>query len=638
MRRYYFCLALKLCCVMFIMSAIQFFPLNQSAQALTASFGPPYRGRLENGVPFPTQFSGYRLREQDRTYATPELVGAILDAVDAVQKQFPDAPDLYIGDFSNPSGGPMNNHRSHQNGRDVDLGMYVKGDRALTSFMAMNEENLDVPKTWALVEGLLRSQRIQYIFVDRIVQRPLYDYAASRGVDIEYLNRVFGCAGGKVIKHIGGHQDHIHVRIFSPWSTLASKVGEGESQKRAIIEMAQQAYMPKKVLYYAKGTERNLDSLARSFGVCREDLYRWNGLSDSEALTQGNCLVFYKRGFEIEPVHLAQSLQADFFAPLPPVQVASLRAGREDSDIRASVLDSAEREKQPDASAPSVVAAHSSRRVDARESDVKEKQSEPPAASSQTIYSARRGDTIQKIAKKSGVSVGALCELNDLKKNSKLYSGQKIKVDSTESPIAKTNIDKIVQTTGRAADLIKSKQQSTVLRFYTAEKGDTLQKVAKLSGLDLDALCKLNGLKKNEALKPGRQIKLAMVDSGSKTASDVTTATAASESGSKGSSRTVSSSKKESKAAKATGKDSKANASKIALTSKKASAADSKAHQTAKIKIATADTPKASSSKGGTSKVKNATLSSSKSEAPAKSAKSGQTAQINTKQKKKAAK
>ena len=34
-------------------------------------------------------------------------------------------------------------------------------------------------------------------------------------------------------------------------------------------------------------------------------------MDPNDALTPGACLVFYKRGFEVEPLHLARSLQPD---------------------------------------------------------------------------------------------------------------------------------------------------------------------------------------------------------------------------------------------------------------------------------------------------------------------------------------
>ncbi|HYA42145.1 MAG TPA: penicillin-insensitive murein endopeptidase, partial [Syntrophobacteraceae bacterium] len=149
--------------------------LSQTSNALTASYGHPYQGHLENGVVFPNQFPGYHVRDESRSYTTPEVVGALLDAIEAVRTQFPDTCDLFIGDFSSQCGGFATHHRSHQNGRDVDIGMYAKGNRPLNTLVPMGEENLDAAKTWCLIENLIASQRVQYIFLDRRVQKVLYE-------------------------------------------------------------------------------------------------------------------------------------------------------------------------------------------------------------------------------------------------------------------------------------------------------------------------------------------------------------------------------------------------------------------------------------------------------------------------------
>ncbi len=233
--------------------------------------------------------------------------------------------------FPAPSGGSAIHHRSHQNGRDVDVGMYAKGNRPLDTFVPMSEENLDAAKTWCLIENLIASQRVQYIFLDRRVQKVLYEYAVARGYDQAYLNRVFGNVRGSLIQHVPNHVDHMHVRFFTPWSTLAAHIGSDEAEKQAVIEVAQQSYLPKKVNYYVNGTEKGLDELARSFGVTQADLCRWNHMSPSSVLVPGSCLVFYKRSFESEPVLLARSLQPGFIAQAPRCQdgfsAARTRAG-----------------------------------------------------------------------------------------------------------------------------------------------------------------------------------------------------------------------------------------------------------------------------------------------------------------------
>jgi hypothetical protein len=384
-----------------------FFP-SQSTSAFTASIGQPYHGRLIDGVPFPEQFQGYNVRAEDRAYATPELIGALLDAVDAVRQQDPATCDLFLGDISRDGGGGINNHRSHQNGRDVDLGMFARGNRPLGTFMPMNGENLDVPKTWALIENLLRSQRVQYIFLDRRIQNLLYDYALCRGVDPTYLDHLFGGGRGSIIQHQRNHHDHMHVRFYAPWSAMAAQVGEGDEQKRSIIEMAQQAYLPKKVNYYVKGTEPSLDALAQSFGVSRKDLSRWNQLQGAESLRPGSCLVFYKRGFEMEQVRLAQSLQPNTIPEAPMVRLASLRSLGTSGEGPVSLRgDSYYRGRS---------------------------QERPPLAS----YKVRKGDTLKSIAKRNGVEVATLAKINGLKKNGALKPGRTLHVADSKSHVVLT--------------------------------------------------------------------------------------------------------------------------------------------------------------------------------------------------------
>ncbi len=376
------------------------------SQALTASFGQPYHGRLVNGIPFPRQFSGYQLREESRTYTTPEVIGAMLDAVDTVQKQFPGSPEIYVGDFSLPGGGSIGGHRSHQNGRDVDVGMYAQGNRTLNTFAPMNEENLDVPRTWAFIESLLCSQRVQYLLVDQRIQNLLYDYARSRGVDPGYLDRLFANNRGAVIQHVRNHVDHMHIRFYTPWSTMAAQVSNLDEQKRSAIEMAQQSYMPKKVYYYAKGNEKSLDALAQSFGVHRNDLCRWNEIRGGEILSPGKCLVFYKRGFELEPVHLAQSLQPDSVPETPSYQYAALRPSASyASDASPSTR---ERAHQP--------------------------QQKKSSDAVTFTYKARRGDTIEKVARRNGIDAKVLAQANGLKPGSKLKPGQKISLAGLTIP------------------------------------------------------------------------------------------------------------------------------------------------------------------------------------------------------------
>lgn len=478
----------------------------QDIQALTASYGRPYGGHLENGVPFPTQFPGYKLREESRTYTTPEVIGALLDAVEAVRTEFPDTCDVYFGDFSSTNGGSAIHHRSHQNGRDVDVGMYAKGNRPLDTLVSMNESNLDAAKTWCLIENIIRSQRVQYIFLDKSVQRILYDYAVSRGYDQDYLNRIFGNVRGSLIQHVRNHVDHFHVRFFTPWSTLAAHIGPDEAEKRMVVEMAQQSYLPKKVNYYVNGSEKSVDELAKSFGVTKKDLCKWNQISPSGVPVPGSCLVFYKRSFESEPVHLARSLQPGFIAEAPAVRMASLRT----ETSQRTVSDSSAAPARESVSEP----AETPKKVE------KEKHSAPTvtADTGPKTYVAKRGDTLDKIARRSNIDVKILCRLNGISKTTPLRPGQVVK-----TPTSRMLADSGQSATDAAPKKGSSpsaicftadpkKPGSPTAAYYTVNNGGSLQDVSRKTGISLSSLCQLNGLSRNAKLKPGQKIKLTQAD------------------------------------------------------------------------------------------------------------------------------
>jgi LysM repeat protein/murein endopeptidase len=483
MRKIDSCLNLKLpfTCLAALLLTVTL--LETPAFTLTASVGRPYQGRLVNGVPFPTQFPGYFVRDQERAYATPEAIGAVLDAIDAVRERYPDTCDLYIGDFSRPGGGPINMHRSHQNGRDADLGMYARGNRPLDTFAPMNEETLDVAKTWCFLESLLRSQHVQYIFLDRRIQRQLHEYALSQGGDPAYLEQVFATGRNSPMQHVGGHYDHMHVRFYTPWSTKAARVAEEDEQQRTAIETAQQAYLPQKVNYYVKGNEQGLEELARSFGVDRKDLCRWNQMNANDTLTPGSCMVFYKRSFEVEPVHLARSLQPDSVPDSPGLQFASVGA------------------------AGSLLGVSNSARAGRF------------SMASAGTYTIHRGDTLQRVAQRNGVDVKVLRELNGLKGNAEVKPGQKIRLVSGKvSSGAAESTGSDIQKSVHAVSVSEPKtSKNFVPAVYTADKQDTLQKIAKQQGIDLNALCQINGLNKNTALKPGQKIRLCEPETSSKT-------------------------------------------------------------------------------------------------------------------------
>ena len=57
-------------------------------------------------------------------YGTQETVDYVVAAIHAVRAQYPNVPPLRVNRLSTKDGGYLRPHKSHQNGRDVDLGFY----------------------------------------------------------------------------------------------------------------------------------------------------------------------------------------------------------------------------------------------------------------------------------------------------------------------------------------------------------------------------------------------------------------------------------------------------------------------------------------------------------------------------------
>ncbi|MEZ4266726.1 MAG: penicillin-insensitive murein endopeptidase [Myxococcota bacterium] len=189
--------------------------------------GSPQSGRLVNAEQLPPG-PGYYRRRPGHAYGTNQTISAMLEAVAAVRMAHRTIHDIAIGDISSKSGGRLRGHKSHQSGRDVDLGFYFKGQppSGPKAFLSASSHELDYEANWSLINALVgrdaSDSRVEYIFVDYRVQKRIYDWAkkkkkASQAV----LDRIFQYPNGKytlqgIIRHEPGHSDHFHVRFRCP--------------------------------------------------------------------------------------------------------------------------------------------------------------------------------------------------------------------------------------------------------------------------------------------------------------------------------------------------------------------------------------------------------------------------------------
>lgn len=198
------------------------------------SVGAPNGGALFNSVQLP-ESPLWRLADPAHAWGTRESIDFVAHAITRVNEYFPGSPVLYVGDFSGPRGGKLRPHKSHQSGRDVDLGYYYSTGEAW--YKRATSKNLDRARTWALLETLLTESRVEYVFMDRGIQPLLKEYALAQGEDPEWLSRVFEGPGNRdpIVRHRFGHATHMHVRFENPTAELTARRSYALLQKAGLV-------------------------------------------------------------------------------------------------------------------------------------------------------------------------------------------------------------------------------------------------------------------------------------------------------------------------------------------------------------------------------------------------------------------
>jgi hypothetical protein len=174
------------------------FPTIQWHRA--TSRGLPYSGSLSAGTQLPVEGRDWvtwsPVHDQvpnapHRLYGHERTVRTIVSVLAAYRAANPRAPRVVVGDLSFRGGGPMELHRSHQNGLDVDV-YYPRLDRRLLA---------------------PRSQRQ----VDRVLARDLLDRFVAAGAQVIFVGYGTGLRGpAKVVVPYPNHGDHMHVRFPPP--------------------------------------------------------------------------------------------------------------------------------------------------------------------------------------------------------------------------------------------------------------------------------------------------------------------------------------------------------------------------------------------------------------------------------------
>lgn len=170
----------------------------------------------------------------DRFYGTWGLNQLLLRAARRVAVRLPGAR-LSVGELSAKRGGTIPGHRSHQSGRDVDIGFYLVDaggrpaytehfldvradgrvvDRSQGGLGELFGMRFDAARNWELIEKLVTDDvtRVQYIFVADTVAELLLSHARATGASPVIQER----ARAVMVQpdHGHPHRNHFHVRTY----------------------------------------------------------------------------------------------------------------------------------------------------------------------------------------------------------------------------------------------------------------------------------------------------------------------------------------------------------------------------------------------------------------------------------------
>ncbi len=236
------------------------------------SMGFADEGRLINGRPFPSG-EDWIVVSPDKSWGTSETIAYVITAIEHVKARFPEAPRVRINRVSGREGGYLKPHKSHQSGRDVDLGFYYPTETPVR--IRAREKAINVALNWELIKSLAVYTDIQLILVDRRVQRILYRYALRKGEDRGWLDSLFKrrSAHGRppLIQHARKHRDHFHLRFYNP---RAQELG------RRVTPLLAQRPDQNLVMHRVRRGE-NLGSIARRYHSSVKVLKKANRLRSS---------------------------------------------------------------------------------------------------------------------------------------------------------------------------------------------------------------------------------------------------------------------------------------------------------------------------------------------------------------------
>lgn len=175
--------------------------------------GKPNRGRLLKGVQLPAS-DMVRILDEDKVWGTSHTIEHLQEAIARFRRDTGYDEPLTVSSISLKDGGRFRPHSSHQTGRDVDIRLPRKPGAA----KGEAPSSIDWTLTWKLVEALVATGEVQYIFVSWSRQKYLRRAAQSDGATKAELDQLIQYprkpdTNKGVVRHSPGHTVHLHVRF-----------------------------------------------------------------------------------------------------------------------------------------------------------------------------------------------------------------------------------------------------------------------------------------------------------------------------------------------------------------------------------------------------------------------------------------
>lgn len=248
------------------------------------SVGFAESGRMIGAVKM-SQDPAWTLVVPEYAWGTQETVDYLSAAARLVKAQFPDSVPLRVNHIGKKDGGYVRPHRSHQSGRDVDLGFFYKNDVGPGGLPRAREKLIDPARNWALIRAIVTQTDVQVILADRRIQNVLYEHALAQGEDKEWLDSLFHAGTASLVQHARRHRDHFHVRFFSPRS---------QELGRRVQPLLAKRPDENKVSHRVRSGE-TLGHIARKYGSSVRMIQRANGMRGT-FLKLGRSLTVPMRG------------------------------------------------------------------------------------------------------------------------------------------------------------------------------------------------------------------------------------------------------------------------------------------------------------------------------------------------------